>query len=55
MYGPGTQRERAYMQGLSSIYQTDFIVDSATVAVCVIEKEVIDKIEGNYVVLVEYC
>jgi hypothetical protein len=28
-YEPGTERERAYMRGISSIYQTDSIEDAA--------------------------
>jgi hypothetical protein len=31
-YEPGTIRERAYMRGIASIYQTDSIVDSAIIA-----------------------
>ena len=31
IYEPGTVRERAYMRGISSIYHTDSIVDSATI------------------------
>jgi hypothetical protein len=45
LYEPGTQRERGYMRGLSSIYQTDSIVDSATAAAILIEREVISGIE----------
>jgi hypothetical protein len=30
LYEPGTQRGSAYMRGLSSIYQTDSMMDSAT-------------------------
>ena len=32
IYEPGTVRERAYIRGISSIYHTDSIVDSATIA-----------------------
>jgi hypothetical protein len=45
LYEPGTQRERAYMRGLSSIYQTDSIVDAATAAAAAVEGDVIDVIE----------
>jgi MULE transposase domain len=45
LYEPGTERERAYMRGLSSIYQVDTIADSATSAAELIEGEVIDCIE----------
>jgi hypothetical protein len=44
-YEPGTQGERSYMQGLSSIWQTDSIVDVATAAVAFMEREVISGIE----------
>jgi hypothetical protein len=37
----GTQGERGYMQGLSSIWQTD-IVDAATATAELIEREVIE-------------
>jgi hypothetical protein len=42
-----TQGERAYMRGLSSIWQTDSIVDVATAAVALMEREVISDIEGD--------
>ena len=44
-YEPGTQGERAYMQGFSSIWQTDSIVDIAIAAIVFIEREVISGIE----------
>jgi MULE transposase domain len=45
LYEPGTERERAYMRGLSSIYQTDSMVDAATAAGVAVEGDVIDVIE----------
>jgi hypothetical protein len=44
-YEPGTRGERLYMRGLSSIWQTDSIVDVATAAVALMEREVISGIE----------
>ena len=43
-YKPGTQAPRAYMRGLSSIWQTD-LFDVATAAVELMEREVISGIE----------
>jgi hypothetical protein len=45
LYEPGTQRERAYMRGISSIYQTDSIVDASTAAATAVEADIIDVIE----------
>jgi hypothetical protein len=45
LYEPGTQRERAYMRGLSSIYQTNSRVDAATAAAMAVEEDIIDVIE----------
>jgi hypothetical protein len=47
LYWPGTQRERAYVRGtsISSIYQTDSMVDASTVAAAVVEEDIIDVIE----------
>jgi hypothetical protein len=45
LYEPGTQRERAYMRGISSIYQTDSIVDASTAAATAVEEDIIDVIE----------
>jgi hypothetical protein len=45
LYEPGTQRERAYMRGISSIYQTDSIVDASTAAATAVESDIIDVIE----------
>ena len=45
MYIAGTERERAYMYGLASIYQPDNLVDAATAAISLIESDVIDCIE----------
>jgi MULE transposase domain len=44
LYEPGTQGGRAYMRGLSSIWQTD-LVDVATAAIELIEREVVSGIE----------
>ena len=46
LYEPGTQGGRAYMQGLSSIWQTE-LVDVATAAVGLIEREVIEVEEDT--------
>ena len=43
-YEPGTKRERAYIAGISSIYQDDCIKDAAIVASNTI-KELISEIE----------
>ena len=43
-YEPGTKRERAYMAGISSIYQDDCIEDAAIVASNTM-KELISEIE----------
>ena len=45
MYIAGTERERAYMRGLASIYQPNSLVDAATAAISLIESDVIDCIE----------
>jgi hypothetical protein len=45
-YEPGTQGGRAYMRGLSSIWQTE-LVDVATAAIELIEKEVIEVDEDT--------
>ena len=45
IYEPGTIWERAYMRGISSIYHTDSIVDSATIADSLIQNETQDCIE----------
>jgi hypothetical protein len=37
--------ERAYMQGISSIYPTDSMVDASTAAATAVEGDVIDVIE----------
>ena len=31
-YEPGTRKERAYMCGISSVYQQDYVDDTATIA-----------------------
>jgi hypothetical protein len=53
LYEPGTQRERAYMRGLLSIYQADSIVDSATATANVVEKGLIEDIETQDVIEVD--
>jgi hypothetical protein len=40
LYKPGTRHERMYMQGISSIYQSDSIVDSTIAAAAAIEESV---------------
>jgi hypothetical protein len=45
LYEPGTILERAYMRGISSIYQTDSIVDASTAAAAAVEEDIIDVIE----------
>jgi hypothetical protein len=45
LYEPGTQRERAYMRGIASIYQTDSIVDASTAAAVAVEEDIVDVIE----------
>ena len=43
-YEPGTQRERGYMRGLSTVYRDDHIEDAATITEQ-IQRQVIDEIE----------
>ena len=45
LYEPGTRRERAYMQGMSSVYRTDSIVDATTVAEGAMRRDVIGGID----------
>ena len=45
MYIAGTQAERGYMRGISSIYQPDSLVDAAAAAISLIEGDVFDCIE----------
>ena len=45
LYEPGTRRERAYMQGISSVYQTDSTEDATTITAATMQKEVIGGIE----------
>ena len=45
MYIAGTQAERGYMPGISSIYQSDSLVDAITAAISLIKGEVFDCIE----------
>jgi hypothetical protein len=40
-----TGMERAYMQGISSVYQTDSIEDAATIAAAVVKRDVIGNVE----------
>jgi hypothetical protein len=51
-YEPGTQGGRAYMRGLSSIWQTE-LVDVATATVDLIEREVISGVEVEETIVVE--
>ena len=43
-YEPGTQGERGYMRGLSSIWQTDSIGDTATATAELMDREVIEEV-----------
>ena len=45
LYEPGTRRERAYMQGISSVYQTDSIKDATVIAAATMQRQVIGGIE----------
>jgi hypothetical protein len=45
LYEPGTIMERAYMRCISSIYQTDSMVDASTAAARAVEEDVLDVIE----------
>ena len=45
MYIAGTEKEMAYMRGLTSIYQPESLVDATSAAVSPIESDVIDCIE----------
>ena len=38
LYEPGTRRERAYMQGISSVYQTDSTEDATTITAATMQK-----------------
>jgi hypothetical protein len=51
-YEPGTQGERAYMRGLSSIWQTG-LVDVATAAVDLIERNIVNGVEVEETIVVE--
>ena len=43
-YKPGTQRERAYIYGISSVYQEDNINDAATVAATAMEDTIVVQV-----------
>jgi hypothetical protein len=45
--------ERAYQRSLASIYQSDSIVDAATVAAGVVEGDLVEgiEVEGNVIVV----
>ena len=45
LYEPGTRRERAYMQGISSIYQSDSTADATEIAVSAMQRDVISGVE----------
>jgi hypothetical protein len=45
LYEPGTIIERAYIRGISSIYQTDSTVNASTAAAIAVEEDIIDIIE----------
>ena len=40
MYEPGTQRERGYMHGMLSIYQSDSIIDATVASATAIPRDV---------------
>ena len=50
LYEPGTIMERAYQRSLASIYQSDSMVDAATVAAGVVEGDLVEGIEDVIVV-----
>ena len=45
LYEPGTRRERAYLQGISLVYQSDSIEDATTIAATLMQREVIGGVE----------
>ena len=45
LYEPGTRRERAYMQGIASVYQTDSTEDATIIAAATMQREVIGGVE----------
>ena len=47
LYKPGTRRERAYMSGISSVYQEDNIEDSAIVAATAMEDTIVVEIPAT--------
>ena len=55
IYKPKTVQERAYMYGILSIYHTDSIVDSATIADNLIQNETLDCIEVVGNLYEEWC
>jgi hypothetical protein len=55
LYEPGTIMERAYQRSLASLYQSDSIVDSATVAAGVVEGDLVEGIEVEGDVIVVDC
>ena len=46
-YEPGTRRERAYMCGISSVYQEDNMDDAATIATTTMEDTIIVEISDT--------
>jgi hypothetical protein len=46
-YEAGTQRERAYMRGLSTVYGPESIEDSATTIASMVARAVIEEVELN--------
>lgn len=54
---PGTERERAYMRGMSSIYQTYCIVNSATATAGLMESDLVTDIEvdDTIEVYISFC
>jgi hypothetical protein len=55
LYEPGTIMERAYQRSLASLYQSDSIVDAATVAARLVEGDLIEGIEVEGDVIVVDC
>ena len=49
MYIARTERERSYMRGLASVYQSYSLVDAATAAISLIESDTCDRVEKSAV------
>jgi hypothetical protein len=55
LYEPGTIMERAYQRSLASLYQSDSIVNAATVAAGLVEGDLVEGIEVEGDVIVVDC